>query len=397
MYRRITACALICIIILTTTGCWGKRELNEIGIVTATGIDMETDGKIRITVLAIVPLGGGQMGAMEKSNTWIGTAIGSDLSSAWANLNSIAVKRLVWFHNKIVVISEDVARAGVKNIVDFLVRNREFRYESNIMITDRKAQEMLLIPADIENNIQAELSAIEDNIVEWAGTHTVDFKDFLVGVADENKGIVTGKVSFFETDRDTFSTSREMRKRAMDGEKKLGVAILEGAAVLKGHKMVGWMDDDETRGYLWVRGEVRGGNVTAEGSDGMISMEVHKVDSKVTSDVSGEKINFHVEVNIMGTINEQTSGDDLTDEQEKSRIEQMLAMKAEDEMRQVVRKAQEEFRTDIFGFGDIVFMKHPKLWRQIGDKWGAVFPEVQVDYRVNVTIKRFGMITKPVF
>jgi len=66
-------------------------------------------------------------------------------------------------------------------------------------------------------------------------------------------------------------------------------------------------------------------------------------------------------------------------------------------MEAVVKKAQEEYNADIFGFGNQIYKKHPGLWKKIGKDWDRIFPLVEVNYDVKVTLRRTGIILRTIF
>jgi hypothetical protein len=65
-----TALFVTLLIPVLASGCWGEKELNKIGIVTATGFDLEPDNRIRITALSVQPEGSVTTPVM-RPNTWL--------------------------------------------------------------------------------------------------------------------------------------------------------------------------------------------------------------------------------------------------------------------------------------------------------------------------------------
>lgn len=50
MNKKIAIIILAIFIANLTSGCWSRRELNELAIVLGTGVDLTDDGKIRLTL-----------------------------------------------------------------------------------------------------------------------------------------------------------------------------------------------------------------------------------------------------------------------------------------------------------------------------------------------------------
>jgi spore germination protein KC len=48
---------LLCLSAVFMTSCWDATELSDIGLVIATGFDLDDDGNDRVTVLSVQPSG----------------------------------------------------------------------------------------------------------------------------------------------------------------------------------------------------------------------------------------------------------------------------------------------------------------------------------------------------
>lgn len=391
---------IIIIILITSTGCWGKRELNELSVVSATGVDLEPDGSIRITVISIMPVGAAGTAGLQRSNAWIGTATGKNIASASKNLGKIATKRLAWFHNRIILIGEDLAKKGVGDVMDYIARNREFRYENSILVTKGRATDMLTVPADIEKHLVTEIDGIIENIKqEWPRSYIDNFKGFLMTLSEKNKGHITGILDYYETSQNTFSTNREDFKKMDLNNTKLGIAYIEGSAVFKEDKLVGWLDGQETRGYILLTEGLRAGVITTDYKDrnGKISLELLRSKSSIKAQPKENKITMNIKLEIKGSFKTGSGEYDILKEADIEEMERIFAKEIESQVSRTVKKAQKELNTDFLGFGEHIFRNHPGTWRKISDRWDAIFPEIDVNYDVKVRILRTGMISEPIY
>lgn len=296
---------LTIIILIINTGCWGKTELSDLGLVTATGIDLEPDGNYRITVISITPIGFGSKGEPERSNSWIGTATGKTLADAKSNLKETATKNLAWFHNRFIIIGENLARQGIGDLMDYLSRGRQFRYENKVLITPTTAYDMLTIPADVEKNLVLEIDGIVKSIEEgWSKVYIENFKNVLVNYCEEKSGFVTGKIYYIKNENTTISTSKEEFKEIGTGEREQYVTAIKGSAVFRNDKLIGWMDGIETQAYMLIKGKAKTGLVTAEYNDGKdsLSFEFKESKRKIKAEFNGNKILFNIDIKVVGRI-----------------------------------------------------------------------------------------------
>ncbi|MDD2490361.1 MAG: hypothetical protein PHY26_03835 [Bacilli bacterium] len=117
----------IIIILLLVSGCWQYRELNDLAIVSAIGID-KIDNEYLVTIQVVntrkqshtIPAG-------EETAVTIYEAKGKSIQEALNMISLECPKELYLGHIDIVVIGEETARTGIKDYIDFFLRDREVR------------------------------------------------------------------------------------------------------------------------------------------------------------------------------------------------------------------------------------------------------------------------------
>ncbi len=67
-----------------------------------------------------------------------------------------------------------------------------------------------------------------------------------------------------------------------------------------------------------------------------------------------------------------------------------------DSCKKTLDKAQREFKTDIFGFGESIHRAYPKLWNELKDNWDTEFTQLQVSFTADTSIRDFGENLKPI-
>jgi len=374
------------------SGCWGALEINEIGIVKATGIDMEPDGSLRVTVLSVQPEGMATT-PVTKSMMWIGTATGKTLSDAVANLRSIAFRRLSWLHNRIMIVGEDKARSDMGDVVDFLLRSRELRLRNCILIAEGRAFDMLRVPADVQMDYSTELEGLIENPDFWSKAYAPCAKEILVNFAEKGIEGIAGRISYYYSSRETFSSPREEYEKLDKRGEELPIAFMEGSAVFKAFKMEGWLNGAETRGYMWITGKAKRGIIVRAFDGGIASMENISANSRISVNIEGSKINACVKTDIRGRLVEYTADINLENTEAVSIIEQALSQVIKSEMEAAVKKAK-EYGADIFGFGRSIYRDFPGQWAMMEKDWEKIFPQVEVSFDVSVTLNRPGMILR---
>lgn len=62
-----------------------------------------------------------------------------------------------------------------------------------------------------------------------------------------------------------------------------------------------------------------------------------------------------------------------------------------------VKKAQQELKSDIFGFGETIHKTYPELWKEIKDNWTEEFEKLPVKIVINVDTKGLGIVSNSFF
>jgi spore germination protein KC len=66
------------------------------------------------------------------------------------------------------------------------------------------------------------------------------------------------------------------------------------------------------------------------------------------------------------------------------------------DIRQTLQKAQETYKTDIFGFGSQMYRQHPKYFKPLREEWNTYFSRAEVTLETHVRIRRVGLNTNSI-
>ncbi|HBC91766.1 MAG TPA: Ger(x)C family spore germination protein, partial [Pelotomaculum sp.] len=185
--------------------------------------------------------------------------------------------------------------------------------------------------------------------------------------------------------------------------KPIGAIIkIGGTAVFKGNKMVGWLDERESRGLLWVKGKVKGGVITVPCLSGKgsvegqrFSLEIIRNNSKIEPELTDGALGVTVKVDLQANILEAECPEELDKPEVIAAIDQLLAAEVQGEVEDALTKAQREYKTDVFGFGTVFHRKYPVVWKEIKENWMDIYPGLPVYIEVNAVIPRTGLVNKP--
>ncbi len=143
--KKIRTVFLLLIILISPgllNGCYDLREINELGFVTAVGIDKaDSPNRFIVTVQIANPSSGSDDKGSMKNEVWIGTAEGKSIFDAVRKLTGISSKRIMWAHNNVVIIGESLAREGIIPVIDYFTHNLELRMKVGLVVSEGDAKE----------------------------------------------------------------------------------------------------------------------------------------------------------------------------------------------------------------------------------------------------------------
>ncbi|WP_106231683.1 Ger(x)C family spore germination protein [Orenia metallireducens] len=399
MNRRSISLLLLLLLVVNLTACAGKREMDELGIVGLTAVDWDPkQQKYEIMVQVIVPSRAG--GGMGGSNIqlWNATATGKTLMRASKNLRSRVSKKLVWFHSNLIIIGEQAAKKGLKDIIDFFARNKEIRYNSWVLISEYPIRETLESNPRFEGSLPSEIQGlIENNKTDWSESYSINLKDMLIRLADDDFDEITGRLTNHRPQLAPEGTYEQLDLVKDVPVDLRDVIALSGAAVLKDGKLKGWLDRVESKGYLFIADEIEGGAIVEYSKEKeKFSAEILSNKSKLKPEFKNGKVSFKLEVKTDVAITEAITKLDLTKSEDIELLQKDLAKEVKKYIETTLKTAQQEYNADIFGYGNAIYRSYPKKWEEIKDDWDQIFPTVVTDIKVEIIVKRLGMISQPI-
>jgi spore germination protein KC len=360
------------------TGCWNYREISDVSIVHGAAIDKYREKeKYILTTEIIKPLAGQKF----EMNTDIVSETGDTIFDAIRNMIIHSAKKPYWSHAKIFIISEDIAKEGVVPILDFIVRDAEVRADIWILISKEKtAKEILEGKTKLHATISAHLEDKLKNEKSISKFQAVELHEFLKDLSSEGISPILPVAYVVKKEEDI-------------------VPEIYGSAVFKKDKMVGYIDGIETRSMLLIKDELKGGVFVIEdvGEKNIdVGLEIFKAKTKVKPILKDGNILMKIDSEIDVGIGEIMGDEDLISEKGREKLKKQAEFVIEKQMKDVIRKAQKEYESDIFGFGSIVHRKMPHVWKKVKGKWSENFKNLETQINVQINIKGSALTSKPI-
>lgn len=384
--NRLISIFMIIIFMVSTTGCKKtKQEIDHLSIALAIGYDLTPENKYIVTIQILnneKQTSIRKQVAPEESRTSdvvIYSTEGFSPRDALNNLSTKMGRKIFFGHLKCIVISSDLAEYGLSFFVDVLQRGQESRPDSLMLVTKGKAADVV--------NTQIERETIPANSIDYLKKQQI-FKgfapivsrlDFANSLFRKAEAPIIGVIEIVKDGSHTFFK-------------------MAGTAVFKKDKLIGYLDMHQTQGMQWIKGKVQDTSITVPLDEKeLITFDLLRAKSKVTVSIIDDKITIYINIKNHANVLELSESINFMENPDSMKeLSNILDSAIKSRIQSALHAAQKELNADIFQFGSLVYKTYPKYWKKIEDDWGNIFPDIEVKIDVNSTLKRPGIINKPI-
>jgi spore germination protein len=379
---------LFLLVVISLTGCWSSKEIEELGLIIGTAIDLDIEGEFedqqsgmangnvfKLTNQLITAetannaTNGGQSQVRAYKNI---TETGDAVLPALRNMILRTDKRAFGEHAKVIVIGEELARSyNLEQVLDFFRREQEMRPSTLIVIAKGSASKTL--------------ESAEATVIP-----AIQLVEMIQGMERTTKILTPTPIAKIEGQLNSGNSFLLQTVATENNDRKL-----TGAAMIDGNTKTlrAFLNDQETEGVSWIKGKGEGGLVRSfdDETNQPIIYESLSMKSKIKPTVKGDSISFTVKIETEGRIGEHwdISGEAF-DSKYMKRAEKATEKEIERLVKNVLKKTQQEYNMDVLGFGRSLQISYPQVWNKVENHWDETFSGIPVKFSINVSIKEMG-------
>jgi len=375
------------------TGCWSSREINTLAITICIGIDKTENGYL-VTEQVLNPKAIASKRAMNETPVVLYTAAGKDLEETIRRITKQCPRTIYNSHLRLVVFGEELARNGIKDILDYIARNHEYRTDFYFVVAKgTTAHEILqaLTPLDTIPGINM-YNSLATSSENWAPTKSTRMVELVNSIVADGINPVLSGIEMAGAENKAESTDALKQNYLKE------TPIYKMLAVFKKDKLTGWLDEDQSRGYNFITGNVKkSAGYAYYGETARISYNI--VGSQAAMKVSlanDGKPGMEVKIKVVFDVNAVEGQFDITSEENRESLVDIVESTVITYCEEAI-SAVKNNKTDIFGFGEAIHRKYPKLWEKMKDDWDNEFPDLQINIAVSAKLSQLGQITKSFF
>lgn len=390
-YRSTTLSLFMCILLMVfITGCWNSRELNEISVVMAMGIDT-VDNQYEISLQVVDPSQMSRNRPMDRSPTIIFSKRADTLFEAIRKFTTESSRKMYMSHMKFVIFDENTAKKGIKEPLDFLFRDHEVRpdfYLAVVRGNSAKDAVTYVTPTEILPAMDM-YKALKISEKAWAPTAAVNVKDLLKQFTKDGiEPVLTGiRLNHLEKGL-TIDNVKKSPEHAN--------YLFTGIGVFQDDRLIGWMNESESKAFTYISNSVSSTvtSIDCPYSKEKFAVEVISSKVKVRPEIIGDEPHISLVVVTEANIGESACNMNLKDNRIFNDFQEAARENQEQILKKGVSNAQ-QLGSDIFGFGEAFHRKFPREWRKWKGDWSQKFQKLDVDIHIHYRLNRVGKIISP--
>ncbi|AFS77235.1 spore germination protein A3 [Gottschalkia acidurici 9a] len=385
MGRFIKTIAIVMIILLSTTGCWDRVEINERAFVVLTGLDLYDPEKSageerhkppkneenRYKITYVLP----SFAAIKQTspsgeNRIVLQTVAKSSYKGTRELTARMDSRPFFQHMKASILGVDVIKNEqyFMEALDGLERQDEISKKIHIFIASDQASDVLNVKS-ILKPLSYKLQGMGQG---YRGTPIYIPKTLEEVITEVKQG-----------------DAIIPRIQASDTEVKVA-----GSAIIKDKKFFSWLGEEETKIVSFLTNNIKKGIMEADHKGINIPYMIENTKTRKSARVEDGKIVIDIMISTRGDIQEYIIGREprLTDVDFLEDIEVTIQEKIKHEAERVINKLQKEMKVDIIGIEDHLRRYNPEIWKEVDHDWRDIYPTVDINVKVTSSITDIGTV-----
>lgn len=388
---------LILMLSLLLSGCWSRQEPKTLALINSVIYDFIDSGGYQVTIEVINPSAQDNGKQSGKNPNIISTGKGPSLPEALRNVSASLDRIIFGGHNKVRFFTEKFAKRDITSVMDYILRDR---------LTDENPL-MVIIKHDDPGQIYSSALGLSETVGDYIDSLSetqpattskavfVKTLNFVKDYYDEGKQPVAGVVELVEPEPKPSDQAGADTGSTQSGADQKYKTVYTGLAAFKDDKLVGYMDDIETRAYNFITNNIERAIISLVSGNSETVAIIQDSKAEIKTEIKNGQITINVKVKNHMAIIQAGSAIDVSKTEPLKTVEADFNQQIAQEIKAAIQKAQQEFQSDIFGFGIFVHRHHPKKWKEMKENWDDYFSQAVINVSVESIANRSGAIKQP--
>jgi spore germination protein KC len=392
---------------LSLTGCWDQKELDQKAYVIAIGLDKhEAEGKVKVTYMIANPEAGSQQsaGGTNEPAQEIITLVADDFISSRITANTVVTKEISYDLLRVIIVSEEFAKDP-----DFIrwmysaAKDREIKRSAKLIVSKEKAAKFISKnKPKLETRPHKYFEFMIERGQETGMIPDTDLNDFF-SITESDADLFLAIYATTEKDEsDTIKMSDDdLLAGEIQVEGETNDAQFIGSAVFKEGMMIGKITGEETRissllDDTWDTEDIRTTFKDPFDERYRISARVSKVrNNRYKFKEKNGQHSIHITVPLFIEVLSDPSMINYAKNSKKVMIlKKSMTEKIEENMTEFIALTQEEFKGETFHLSIPIRKEFGTLKEFREFDWMKSYPDANVTVKVEIRFGEFGRQTK---
>ncbi|MCB2305341.1 Ger(x)C family spore germination protein [Clostridium estertheticum] len=368
---------IICPIILC--GCWNYREIDTLAIVAGMALDKDTVTNKYILTTEVITTQA--QGVSSIISSQIFTTEGDSVFSAVRDAIEKTGLRLFWSDSKVVIISDSIAREGITPAIDWTNRSNFVRPDMWLLVS--------------KGNTASEILKTKVKINEVTSFHLDDTMNSWKILSKFTNSMVWSFIDELSSPGKSEAVTT-VENKVSDGTI---LPLVEGCAIFKSDKLVGYIDGNETLYMLMIKNKIKQGLITlinVSGSNTNVTLELNDNRTKLTPIYNNGLVSMIIDVYPILSIHEIQGTKDFMKEENLETLQSEAEKKIGSQIQTLISKLQKDYDSDVLDFGEKFNEEKPIVSKDFMKNGKDIFKNMKTTVNVHVQIRGSNKTMKPI-
>lgn len=373
---------ILILLLFGICGCWNYKELDDYSIITGIAIDKNED-KYEVSVLiSNASKSSGESPSSSESQGIVYSGKGNSIFKALKDISLVSPKELYLDHFSILVLSEEVAKEGIYNIVDFFLRYPNARKDFSVALAkDCKAKDTLKIVTPLTDFPS---QSIADNLnfsSELQGAiSNLNYNELIYSLIAPGKEVTVNGIKIVGNEKEG------SKKENTESSEPKTYLKLYNLGVFKSDKFIKWTTEEESYGINIINNKVSEMYIKIKFDDGYVVISPVDFSSKINIKFKDNKPIISINTSGNAKVMEVNGHIDLEDDSVIKEIEKKSNKKIKNYIEKAIKVAKEN-NTDIFGFGLKLYKSNPDYFDKVKNDWNENLKDLKINIKNELIIK----------
>lgn len=393
MLKKIKYIILI-LIIITLSGCYNYKELNDSAIVSAISIDINDNKTDKYTIGVQI------MNAKKKENTNVSEiafyeADGATIYDALGQIVLSSPKELYLGHMEVVVLGEELLKKKEPlEYLDFFMRDSSAEKDAVVIVAkEDNAKNILKVITPLETIPSQNLKASLFNSANLSGTTNIITLDELVSnLMEEGKESVLPAVVLTGSAKEG-----ESQDNIKDSDPDVRIKF-DNLAVLKNGKLIGYLNENESFGFNIVTADAKNTYIKIKcDNENFATLEITSLKTNEEISFKNKKPNVTIKTSAKTNIIEYNCKMNfINDDKLIGEIEKKAEKRIERLINSFLEKSYNKYQTDTLHYGSVFYKEKEKQMKKHGYTNKTIKKDITFNVNADVKVDGNGLTLKSV-